>query len=67
MSCLQVWVGFAWGILYVLIEYVLHSLSVSDIRASSHEALFHRSIAIVFRSLHNFSTGEVGTVFITFL
>ncbi|KAJ3477006.1 hypothetical protein NLI96_g10762 [Meripilus lineatus] len=45
VASFSVWVGFAWGILYVLIE----------------------SIAIVFRSLHNFSTGEVGTVFITFL
>ncbi|CAL1715271.1 unnamed protein product [Somion occarium] len=44
VASFSLWVGFAWGILYVLIE----------------------SIAPVFRTLHNFNQGEIGTVFIAF-
>lgn len=40
MSC-SLWVGFAWGVLYCMIE----------------------SIAPVFRTLHGFTIGEIGTVF----
>ncbi|KAI0741993.1 MFS general substrate transporter [Daedaleopsis nitida] len=41
VASFSLWAGFAWGILYVLIE----------------------SIGPAFRTVHNFSTGEVGSVF----
>ncbi|KAI0700142.1 MFS general substrate transporter [Cerioporus squamosus] len=41
VAAFSLWAGFAWGILYVLVE----------------------SIGPAFRSVHHFSTGEVGTVF----
>ncbi|TFK90830.1 MFS general substrate transporter [Polyporus arcularius HHB13444] len=41
VAAFSVWAGFAWGILFVLVE----------------------SIGPAFRSVHNFSTGEVGSVF----
>ncbi|KAH8104030.1 MFS general substrate transporter [Cristinia sonorae] len=44
VASFSIWVGFAWGILYVLIE----------------------SITPVFKTLHNFNTGQTGTVFVTF-
>ncbi|KAK7687740.1 hypothetical protein QCA50_008958 [Cerrena zonata] len=44
VASFSLWVGFVWGILYVLIE----------------------SVGPVFKTLHNFNQGEVGTVFITF-
>ncbi|OCH96367.1 MFS general substrate transporter [Obba rivulosa] len=45
VTSFTLWVGFAWGILFVLIE----------------------SVAPVFRSLHGFSDGPTGTVFVTLL
>ncbi|TCD71766.1 hypothetical protein EIP91_003109 [Steccherinum ochraceum] len=44
VASFSLWVGFAWGITFVLIE----------------------SIAPVFKTLHNFSQGSTGLVFITF-
>ncbi|KIP03425.1 hypothetical protein PHLGIDRAFT_110854 [Phlebiopsis gigantea 11061_1 CR5-6] len=44
VASFSLWIGFAWGILYVLIE----------------------SIGPIFKNLHHFNNGEVGTVFITF-
>ncbi|THH29519.1 hypothetical protein EUX98_g4679 [Antrodiella citrinella] len=44
VASFSLWVGFAWGILYVMIE----------------------SITPVFKNLHDFNTGETGTVYITF-
>ncbi|RPD64471.1 MFS general substrate transporter [Lentinus tigrinus ALCF2SS1-7] len=41
VASFSLWAGFAWGILFVLVE----------------------SIGPAFRSIHHFSTGEVGTVF----
>lgn len=43
IASFTLWVGFAWGILYVLIE----------------------SIGPVFRTLHQFNSGQVGTVYIS--
>jgi len=43
IASFTLWVGFAWGILYVLIE----------------------SIGPVFTKLHNFDSGQVGSVFVT--
>ncbi|KAF9054676.1 MFS polyamine transporter [Panaeolus papilionaceus] len=43
VSSFSLWVGFAWGVTYVLIE----------------------SIAGVFRDLHGFTIGEIGTIFLT--
>ncbi|KAI0687388.1 major facilitator superfamily domain-containing protein [Cytidiella melzeri] len=45
VASFSIWIGFAWGILYVLIE----------------------SIGPVFRTLHNFNNGQVGSTFVTFL
>ncbi|KAI0080216.1 MFS general substrate transporter [Panus rudis PR-1116 ss-1] len=45
VASFSLWVGFAWGILYVLIE----------------------SVGLVFKTLHNFNQGQIGTVFITFV
>jgi hypothetical protein len=53
------WIGFAWGLLYGVIECVRPS-------AASARALTapRSSISSIFRQLHHFGTGAVGTVYI---
>lgn len=59
----QIWIGFAWGVLYVLIECVTQIFLTSALLLTKT----HRSIGPIFANLHHFNNGEVGVVFVTFL
>lgn len=72
---LQLWIGFVWGILYVMIECVsspgspattIFDRSFSPINSPADPySSPRRSIGPVFQTLHHFNSGQVGSVFIT--
>ena len=59
----QIWIGFAWGIVYCMIERVdIFFFRVQFV--TSYVCFFTRSISAVFQDLHHFNIAETGTVFI---
>lgn len=59
----QLWIGFAWGILYVFASYVF---SLHDDRRNFLANIMARGIEPIFQNLHHFGAGATGLVYITY-